>query len=91
MSMSYIEDLPKKKKIQDFFADGDPERTSHPQAAKPVEHKTRIPVTKQNRKKVVTYLDDDTYNIFKRYCQEKDMKPSLVLRHLIKDCLNKPL
>ena len=25
MSMSYIEDLPKKKKIQDFFADGDPE------------------------------------------------------------------
>ena len=53
--------------------------------------KTRIPVSKQNRKKIVTYLDDETYDFFKRYCSEHDMKPSLVVRHLIKECLNKPL
>ena len=45
----------------------------------------------QNRKKIVTYLDDETYDFFKRYCSEHDMKPSLVVRHLIKECLNKPL
>lgn len=83
--MSYIEDLPKKKKIQDFFSDGDPERATHQE-----ERKVRIPADKQNRKKVVTYLDDDTYNLFKKYCAGKDMKPSLVLRHLVKKCLNQP-
>ena len=85
--MSFIEDLPKKK-IQDFFADGDPEKTKKNTAAT---RKERIPAAKQNKQKVVTYLDEETYRYFKRYCEERDMKPSLVVRHLIKDCLNKPL
>ena len=84
--MPFIEELPKKK-IQDFFAEGDPERTSQKPHSKQSEKKTRIPVSKQNRKKIVTYLDDETYNFFKRYCSEHDMKPSLVVRHLIKECL----
>lgn len=85
--MSYIENLPKKK-IQDFFADGDPEKSTKKAAAP---RKERIPVAKQNRQKIVTYLDEETYHYFKQYCEERDMKPSLVLRHLIKECLNKPL
>ena len=87
--MPFIEELPKKK-IQDFFAEGDPERTSQKVHQK-AEKKIRIPIPKQNRKKIVTYLDDETYDFFKRYCSEHDMKPSLVVRHLIKECLSKPL
>lgn len=45
--MPFIEELPKKK-IQDFFAEGDPERTSQKPHSKQSEKKTRIPVSKQN-------------------------------------------
>ena len=90
MTMPFIEELPKKK-IPDFFAEGDRARPSQTPHTKQPENKTRISVSKQNRKKIVTYLDDETYDFFKRYCSEHDMKPSLVVRHLIKECLNKPL
>lgn len=83
-----FDDLPKKKKIQDFFAEGNPTNdVSKDHACR--EKKTRIPKEKQKLRHCGFYLDTATYDLFKAVCDRNDMKPSVMARHLITEYLRK--
>lgn len=72
-----FEELPKRRKIQDFF----PEEKPRPK------RKTRIEEKKQKRHKVDTYLDDADWQALQSYCQAADEKPSALLRRLLRTFL----
>ena len=72
-----FEEIPKRRKIQDFF----PEEPPRPR------RRTRIEETKQKRHKVDTYLYDPDWQSLQRYCEEADEKPSVLQRRLLRQFL----
>lgn len=82
-----FDELPKKKKIQDFFAEGNPTNDVSRETSR--EKKTRIPKEKQKLRHCGFYLDTATYNEFKAVCDRNDMKPSVMARHLVVEYLRK--
>ena len=70
-----FEDLPKRKKITDFLADGDP---VHGSTAK-TEHMGKEESRKQ-KYRVVTYLNKEQYDKFMSYCDKEGISSAEAVR-----------
>lgn len=74
----YFEDIPKKRKIIDFFPDDKPEPTKKKRgAAKKADEKKK-------RHRISTYLTDKQYKQFISYCEEQELSPAEAVRMAIR-------
>lgn len=76
-----FEDVPRRKKIIDFF----PEEKEEPQkkrrgAAKKADEKKK-------RHRISTYLTDKQYKQFIAYCEEQDVSPAEAVRIAIRNAI----
>lgn len=79
----YSDDIPKRRRIIDFFPDENTEPTKKKRgAAKKAEEKKK-------RHRISTYLTDKQYKRFIAYCEEQELSPAEAVRMAIREYILK--